>query len=139
MNADGSGVTRLTNNPTADGHPSWSPDSTQIAFETNRDGNYEIYLTNADGSNPKRLTVNTVQDRRPYWCPSCIDRIAFMSNRDGVNLVYVMAVLDLSQSRLTTQLPGSTGQDDSPAWSGLPIRLPAPLPLSALPVATPTR
>jgi Tol biopolymer transport system component len=32
MNADGSGVTRLTNNPADDGVPSWSPDGRRIAF-----------------------------------------------------------------------------------------------------------
>ena len=32
MNADGSGQTRLTNNPAADGFPTWSPDGTRIAF-----------------------------------------------------------------------------------------------------------
>ena len=36
MNADGSGQTRLTNNPAADGEPAWSPDGTKIAFTSDR-------------------------------------------------------------------------------------------------------
>src|SRR5689334_19079267 len=32
MNADGSGQTRLTNNPRGDEFPAWSPDGTKIAF-----------------------------------------------------------------------------------------------------------
>src|SRR5216117_1720966 len=48
MNADGSGATRLTNNPAADGGPIWSPDGTKIAFISDRDGNVEIYVMNAD-------------------------------------------------------------------------------------------
>ena len=139
MNADGSGVTRLTNNPAADGHPTWASDSMQIVFETNRDGNYQLYMMNADGSNVKRLTNNKANDRRPNWCPSCIDRITFVSDRDGANLVYAMGLLDLTQVRLTTQVPGAQGQDDLPAWSGLPIRLPAPIPMAPLPTATPTK
>ncbi len=38
MNADGSGQTRLTNDPADDSAPAWSTDGTQIAFESDRDG-----------------------------------------------------------------------------------------------------
>ena len=50
MNADGSGLTSLTNNAADDYDPAWSPDGRQIAFYSDRDGNWEIYLMNADGS-----------------------------------------------------------------------------------------
>ena len=43
MNADGSEQTRLTNSSGYDGVPVWSPDGSKIAFQSNRDGNYEIY------------------------------------------------------------------------------------------------
>ena len=33
MNADGSGVTRLTNNAFVDGNPSWAPDGSRLVFE----------------------------------------------------------------------------------------------------------
>ena len=44
MNADGSGVTRLTNNSANDGGADWSPDGTRVVFASDRDGNYEIYV-----------------------------------------------------------------------------------------------
>ena len=60
MNPNGTGKTRLTNNPAAgDSHPALSPDEKKIAFTSFRTNNYEIYTMDAaddDGDNPKRLT-----------------------------------------------------------------------------------
>ena len=47
---------RLTNHAWYDDSPAWSPDGKGIAFASDRDGNWEIYLMNTDGSNPQRLT-----------------------------------------------------------------------------------
>ena len=59
MDADGTDITRLTNNPADDGDPTWSPDGEQIVFHSNRSGSFEIYVMNADGSGQTRLTNNT--------------------------------------------------------------------------------
>ena len=52
MDADGSSVRQLTFNGAgiSDCWPRWSPNGRQIAFHSNVDGNFEIYLINADGT-----------------------------------------------------------------------------------------
>jgi Tol biopolymer transport system component len=117
INADGTGLTRLTTNPADDTSPAWSPDGTKIAFATIRDRvpnevNYEIYVMNADGSNQTRLTNNTKFDHSPAWSPDGT-RIAFTSRRDDNFEVYVMNADGSNQTRLTFD-----GEQDSDAkWS----------------------
>ncbi len=48
--------------------PAWSPDSTQIAFTSNRDGNAEIYIMQADGSNQTNFTnTPSLQEFEASW------------------------------------------------------------------------
>lgn len=60
-----------------------------LVFETNRDGNREIYAMNADGSNLINLTNSPADDMQPMWSPDGT-RIAFVSNRAGLQEIYVM-------------------------------------------------
>jgi len=41
------------------------PQQAQIAFQSDRDGNYEIYIMDADGKNPRNITNNPADDRYP--------------------------------------------------------------------------
>jgi Tol biopolymer transport system component len=70
MNADGSDQRNLTNNSAEDVFPAWSPDGSQIAFASDRDGNFEIYVMNADGSDVRRLTDDIHSDTSPAWKPA---------------------------------------------------------------------
>lgn len=45
----------LTNNPSQDVGATFSPDGSSIAFISNRDGGWGIWVMNADGSNPQKL------------------------------------------------------------------------------------
>jgi len=84
----------------------------RIAFESNRDGNAEIYVMNGDGSRQTRLTNNSGDDSAPAWSPDG-SRIAFTSNRDGNADIYVMNADGSAQTRLTNNL----GADWAPIWS----------------------
>jgi TolB protein len=63
--------------------------SLKIAFESDRDGNEEIYVMNRDGTNQKRLTNNPGRDGSFSWSPDG-SKISFVSERDGVIGIYVM-------------------------------------------------
>ncbi|MFQ5874860.1 MAG: TolB family protein, partial [Dehalococcoidia bacterium] len=52
-----------------DSRPAWSPDGTKIAFTSDRDGNWEIYVMDADGSNPRNLTNLPIGEYEPAWSP----------------------------------------------------------------------
>ena len=62
MNADGTGQTRLTNDPAIDAEPAFSPDGTKIAFTSSRDGNAEVYVMNADGTGQTDLPTTPSDD-----------------------------------------------------------------------------
>ncbi|MBN1889811.1 MAG: PD40 domain-containing protein [Thermoflexales bacterium] len=62
-------LVRLTDDPAVDSGPAWSPDGKYIAFESNRDGNDEVYVMYADGATPTRLTENPAADLWPAWSP----------------------------------------------------------------------
>ena len=55
MNADGSGLKKLTDNTAVDAAPSWSPDGGKIVFTSDRSGSFELYRMNADGSQQQMI------------------------------------------------------------------------------------
>ncbi|HOU13802.1 MAG TPA: hypothetical protein PKZ84_11870 [Anaerolineae bacterium] len=71
---DGSGLTRLTDNPAVDRDPAWSPDGRQIAFRSRRDGSSDIFVMQADGARPTNLArdpQDSLDDEfHPAWHPS---------------------------------------------------------------------
>jgi Tol biopolymer transport system component len=67
MNSDGTGLTRLTDNPDDDVNPRWSPDGSMIAFWTNRNGDSEIYVMNADGTGQVNVTRDARLDEEHAW------------------------------------------------------------------------
>jgi TolB protein len=114
INPDGTGPTRLTDLPTSQFHPAWSPDGTRIAFDARSAGgrSFHIYVMNADGSGLERLTDGPGWNYLPAWSPDGT-RIAFVSNRDRNDEIYVMNADGSGQMRLTDD----ADEDLSPAWS----------------------
>jgi ABC-type sugar transport system substrate-binding protein len=86
-----------------------------IAFDTNRDGNREVYLMGPDGKDPVNLSNNPADDWDPSWSPDG-SQIAFVTNRKNGSaqgqFIYVLNADGLNLRQLTTE-KGS----DRPDWS----------------------
>ncbi len=82
MDADGANVRRLTSNVAQDYPGAWSPDGTQIAFFSRRDGYGDVYVMNADGSNVRRVTNQPGAQAADAWLPD--GRLVIGSAQEGV-------------------------------------------------------
>ncbi len=96
-----------------DRHPRFSPDGTQILFESKRDGDWEIYAMNSrTGEDVVQLTNNEKVERTAEWSPDG-KKIVFESKRDGNGEIYVMNADGMNPVNLTNH-PKS---DSKPKWS----------------------
>src|SRR5262249_36435192 len=91
--------------------PAVSPDGKKIAFGSNRDGDYEIYVMNLNGTSTERLTNSPGMDFRPAWSPDG-KQLAFTSNRDGNYEIYVMNADGSNVRRVTNHVE----RDDHACW-----------------------
>ena len=88
----------------------------RIAFMSDRDWHWEIYVMDADGGNLLNLSNNDFDDWDPSWSPDG-KRLVFTSNRDGNYEIYVMDADGDNQQKLTNNPHG----DANPAWLNFPF------------------
>ena len=62
VNTTGGKAQQITTNAAYDTDPVWSPDGKQIAFATDRNGNFDVYLVSAEGGVAKRVTTNSASE-----------------------------------------------------------------------------
>jgi serine/threonine protein kinase/Tol biopolymer transport system component len=77
----------LTTDPGYEGEPTFSPDGHTIAYVSDREGNFEIYLQQIDGGPAINLTKNPAADIQPAFSPDG-RQIAFVSNRSGTSDIF---------------------------------------------------
>jgi hypothetical protein len=60
---------RLTSGPWQDITPSTSPDGTQLAFASNRNGHWDLYLLDLRSGETRQITDTPEYDAAPSWSP----------------------------------------------------------------------
>jgi TolB protein len=90
----------------------WSPDGSSIAFASNRDEKWEIYVMNADGTEPRRLTDISGDNVAPSWSPDG-DFIVFARYTDTNWKLYRMNADGTDLLDLTKIHPFA---DELPTW-----------------------
>ena len=124
VNTDGTDLFAITDSAEGACQPSWSPDGTRLVFispcrargEFFEDlySDSSLFIINPDGTGLQPLAVVPGSAFDPAWSPDW-KRIAFASNRDGRDEIYVLSVESGVVIRLTT----STGDTENtqPSWS----------------------
>jgi len=113
MNADCSGLRRLTNGPGEDGGPRWSPDGKKIVFTSDRTGHAEVYLMNSDGSQQTKLTTSPKDTsfNGPDWSPDGT-KLLYLHSLPNSGEIWIMNADGSGQ----TKLMDAYGFGDSPVW-----------------------
>lgn len=79
-------ATRLTTQPSYEATPLWSPDGKQIAFSSDRHGNFDVFVMPAEGGKAQRLTYNSVSEIPAAFTP------------DGKHVLFNAAIQQQSHS-----------------------------------------
>jgi tricorn protease len=81
-NEDGTNIQRLTVHKARDIYPRFSPDGKWIAFSSNRNGNYDVFVMPITGGEPRQLTFYSGADNVVGWTPDS-KKVVFQSARAG--------------------------------------------------------
>lgn len=105
--ADGSNTDplRMTFNTGVDNNPVWGPADTGIIFESNREGNWDLWLFDVAGSGltdtlDTQLTFDPADDLNAVWSPDG-ETIYFQSNRDDDWELYALTLGEEEPVKLT--------------------------------------
>jgi Tol biopolymer transport system component len=103
----------LTRSPDRDRYPIWSPTGSRLTFNTNRDGDDEVYVMNADGSRQQNLSRSPRStEGLADWSPD-EQSLVLYSDRPGNKDVFVVS-LETGRWVNVTRHPAS---DEFCTWS----------------------
>ena len=88
VSAAGGTAVRLTTQDSYEQTPVWSPDGSQIAFSSDRYGNFDVYVMPASGGSATRLTFNSAGETPSAFTP------------DGTQVLFSACIQDPAESAL---------------------------------------
>ena len=97
-------------------HPSFNSAGTQIAFSSDCEGPWGIYVVQADGSLPRRVTPSDMEARMPNWSPDG-GTLVFQSNKSGNWDIYTVHLDGSGLTRMTDHPKGDSSGVFSPDGS----------------------
>jgi dipeptidyl aminopeptidase/acylaminoacyl peptidase len=100
---DGSNPVNLSQHPAIDIMPKWSPDGEWIAFFSNRDGFYDLYLMRSDGSGTRKVAPLRLERNDPQLF-TLLDWDAYGVNYtwlpDGKSILFQDQLIDLESGEI---------------------------------------
>jgi Tol biopolymer transport system component len=93
-------LTQLTFESGLAGSPTWSPDGRFIAYNSDHNGNFDIWVRPVGEGNAVQVTHDPAHDWRPDWSPDG-KLIVFRSEREGGGL-YLVPVLGGRERRISS-------------------------------------
>ena len=119
INTDGSGLTNLTQSSAWDSGASWSPDGSQIVFDSERNGDWDVYIMNTDGTGVTNITNQPGNQSGAVWSPDGT-KIAFSSDQDGDRDIYLMNADGSGLLQITDNDADDYPSDWKPSWTIIP-------------------
>ncbi len=95
---------------------SWAPNGDRVAFASDADGDFDVYIVSFNGGSPRKITFNNFVDRDPAWSPVDEDVIVYATERAGPGEIeiYSMNPRGRDHKRLTNNANDSYAPDWSP-------------------------
>ena len=109
---------RITTTSSYEDHPIWSPDSKKLAFSSDRNGNFDVFITDISGGEPLQLTFNSAGEIPESFTP------------DGANILFSASIQDPQSSALfpsarMTELYSIPVTGGNPVQiAGVPVQMP---------------
>lgn len=123
MNPDGSNPTQISDPAGYATNHSWSPNSNLIAYQSDLDGDLDVYVYDLASGQTRKLTDNTIPDYAPTWrCAT--NQVIFTSDVSGTPDIYETRPLPITDpgilvDKQADQMTNSTGDNIYP--EGAPV------------------